>query len=226
MKNIALVLLTLIGVIIMQDVSAQRSKKQKLENQIDSVSYAIGVSFASSVKSQNITDLNLEKIYLAINDILKNDQAKMTAKESQSIIQSYMLFLQEEIKNNNLIKANVFLEDNKSKEGIITLPSGLQYQVLKEGEGQSPAAFNRVITHYKGSLLDGTEFDNSYERGKPITFGVTRVIKAWQEALQLMKPGAKWKLFVHPDLAYGEQGKGQIPANALLIFEIELIGIE
>jgi len=226
MKNIVLLVLVLIAAFINHDVIAQRGKKQKLESKIDSVSYAIGVSFANSVKSQNIPDLNVEKISQAINDILNNKEAKISNEESQSIIQAYMKILQQEIKTNNLIKANTFLKENKTKGGIVTLPSGLQYKILKKGEGQSPVASDRVITHYKGTLLDGTVFDSSYDRGEPITFGVTRVIKAWQEALQLMKPGAKWKLFVHPDLGYGDRGTGPIPANALLIFEIELIGIE
>jgi FKBP-type peptidyl-prolyl cis-trans isomerase FklB len=227
MKNIVLVLLTLIGVIIIQDVSAQRSKKQKLESEIDSVSYAIGVSFASSVKNQNISDLNLEKIYMAIDDILKNDQEpEISIKQSQKIITEYFTSLKEKLKKENDEKMTSFLLENKKNPEVVVLPSGLQYIVIEEGAGQSPLPQNKVKTHYKGTLLDGTVFDSSYEKGEPITFGITYVIKGWQEALVLMKPGAKWKLFVPPYLGYGDRETASIPANSLLIFEIELIGIE
>lgn len=227
MKNIVLVLLTLIGVIIMQDASAQRSKKQKLENEIDSVSYAIGVSFASSIKSQNISGLNLEKIYLAVDDILKNDQEpNISIKQSQEILTEYFTRLKEKLRKENDEKMTSFLVENKKNPEVVVLPSGLQYIVIEEGAGQSPSPQNKVKTHYKGTLLDGTVFDSSYENGEPITFGITHVIKGWQEALVLMKPGAKWKLFIPPYLGYGDRATGSIPANSLLIFEIELISIE
>ena len=119
-----------------------------------------------------------------------------------------------------------FLDENKKKPGVVTLPSGLQYKIIKEGEGPSPLKTSKVKAHYKGTLMDGTVFDSSYERGEPITFGVNQVIKGWQEALVLMKPGAKWMLYIPPYLGYGERNSGPIPANSLLIFEIELISIE
>jgi FKBP-type peptidyl-prolyl cis-trans isomerase FklB len=136
---------------------------------------------------------------------------------------------QEELKEQaakTLADGEAFLADNSKKEGIVTLPSGLQYQVLQEGEGQSPKATNRVTVHYRGTFIDGKEFDSSYGRGKPATFGLDRVIKGWTEGLQLMKPGAKWKLFIPTKLAYGERSVGsRIPPNSALIYEVELISV-
>ena len=226
MKRTAFLVFTLIGLIMVVESSAQRGKKDKLENTIDSVSYSIGISFATSLQKQNLSELNIEKITQAIEDVLNKQDAKLTEEESQLLIKDYITKVQENLKNENLIKANVFLEENKKKQGVIVLPSGLQYIVLKEGVGQNPLSANRVKTHYKGTLLDGTVFDSSYERGEPITFGVDQVIKGWQEALVLMNPGSKWRLFVPPGLGYGERNTGSIPSNSLLIFEIELIGIE
>lgn len=225
MKRIT-TLLSIIAILFSTTTMAQRGKKSKLENEIDSLSYAIGVSFGTSLKDQHIPELNIEKIALAINDILNTDEQKLTAEESQKIIMGYLKALQEKQKQDNLIKANEFLEDNRKNPNVVVLPSGLQYEILREGSGQSPIAANRVKTHYKGTLIDGTVFDSSYDRGEPITFGVTQVIKGWQEALQLMKPGAKWKIYIHPDLGYGERAKSSIPANSLLIFEMELLSIE
>lgn len=225
MKKIILIFLAITLVFQVDNTFGQRKKKQELENKIDTLSYAIGISIANSIKQQDVPNLNLDKVYLAISDVLDGEGGKIEPKDAQKIIQNTLKKLQEEAKINNLIEANAFLEENKKKEGIITLPSGLQYEVIKEGQGVSPTAADKVKTHYKGMLLNGTVFDSSYG-SEPLTFGVTRVIKGWQEALQLMKPGAKWKLFVHPDLAYGERGTGPIPANSLLIFEIELLSIE
>lgn len=225
MKRVILIILAIVIIAPANNVSAQRRKKQQLETINDSLSYAIGVSVANSIKKQNVPNLDIEKFYLAIVDAFEGEGTKMDANEANKIIQTKLKVLQEEAKKLNLILANEFLDENKTKQGVVTLPSGLQYKVLKEGEGACPTAANKVKTHYKGTFLDGTVFDSSYE-GEPISFGVTRVIKGWQEALQLMKPGAKWKLFVHPDLAYGERSTGPIPPNSLLIFEIELISVE
>ncbi len=220
------ILFTIATMLFSLSVMAQKGKKNKLENEIDSLSYAIGVSFGHSLKDQHIPELKIEKIALAIDDILNTDEQKLTIEESQKIIMEYLTALQAKQKQKNLIKANEFLEDNRKNPNVVVLPSGLQYEVLREGSGQSPTAANRVKTHYEGTLLDGTVFDSSYDRGEPITFGVTQVIKGWQEALQLMKPGSKWKIYVHPDLGYGERSKSPIPANSVLIFEMELLSIE
>ena len=226
MKRTAFLVFTLIGLIMVVESSAQRGKKDKLENMIDSVSYAIGINFASSLQKQNLSELHINKISQAIEDVFSNQDAKITEEQSQLLIKDYITKVQENLKNENLIKANAFLEENKGNEGVIVLPSGLQYLVLKDGDGINPLPTSKVKTHYKGTLLDGTVFDSSYERGEPITFGVNQVIKGWQEALVLMNPGSKWKLFVPPGLGYGERNTGSIPSNSLLIFEIELIGIE
>ncbi|MCK5028066.1 MAG: FKBP-type peptidyl-prolyl cis-trans isomerase [Bacteroidales bacterium] len=224
MKRI--VFLILIGVMMIAESSAQRGKRNRLENKTDSVSYAIGVSFANSMKNLNIPELNLEKIYMAIGEVINNEEAKLTVSESQKIIQAYMTELKEYQIKENLIRANEFLEKNKKREGVIVLPNGLQYEVLLEGSGESPVSTSKVKTHYKGTLLDGSVFDSSYDRGEPIDFQLGRVIKGWQEALKLMKPGAKWKLYIHPDLGYGERDTEDIPANSLLIFDIELLSVE
>jgi FKBP-type peptidyl-prolyl cis-trans isomerase FklB len=126
-----------------------------------------------------------------------------------------------------LAQGKTFLAENRKKEGVKTLPSGLQYRIVAEGSGKTPKSTDTVTVHYRGTLIDGTEFDNSYSRGKPATFGVGRVIAGWTEALQLMKEGARWQLFIPPDLAYGEKGAGsKIPPNSTLIFEVELISVE
>jgi len=205
---------------------AQRSKKDKLETEVDSLSYAIGISFANSIKTQDIPELNIDKITMALENLINENEPKMTVQEAQKFIQTYLTGLKEKQKQENLIKANEFLEDNMKKDGVHVLPSGLQYKIIKEGIGVSPTLANKVKTHYKGTLLDGTEFDSSYERGEPIEFKLGGVIKGWQEALKLMKPGSKWILYIHPDLGYGERGTGPIPANSLLIFEIELLSVE
>lgn len=223
MKNILITLLIIIG--LNPNSQAQR-RKDKLENKADSISYAIGISFANSIQSQHIPELSIEKIALAMENVLNDNEPKMSAQDAQKFIQAYLTELKEIQKRDNLIKANEFLEDNKTKSNIIVLPSGLQYEVIRAGQGQSPVLANRVKTHYKGMLLDGTVFDSSYDRGEPIVLGVGQVIDGWKQALQLMKPGAKWKLYIHPDLGYGERATGNIPANSLLIFEIELLSIE
>lgn len=206
--------------------NAQRSKKNKLENNLDSLSYAIGVSFGSSIKSQQIKEIDIDKLALALNDILESNELKISLHESQEFLRNYMANLKERVKQENLDMANNFLEENKKREGVIEIKDGLQYEVIREGSGKSPKLKSRVKTHYEGTLLDGTVFDSSYQRNEPITFGVGEVIDGWKEALQVMKPGAKWKLYIHPDLGYKERGTGNIPPNSLLIFEIELLSIE
>ena len=226
MKRTAFLVFTLIGLLMILDVSAQRGKKDKLENSIDSISYALGVNIANSVQQQNLTELNIEKISKALEDVLSNQEPKLSLDQSQTLLNDYISALQEKVKLENMEKMAAFLDENKKDSEVVTLPSGLQYKVLKEGVGLSPTHSNKVKAHYKGTLMDGTVFDSSYDRGEPIVLGVSQVIKGWQEALVLMKPGAKWMLYIPPYLGYGDRGTGSIPANSLLIFEIELISIE
>jgi FKBP-type peptidyl-prolyl cis-trans isomerase FklB len=131
-----------------------------------------------------------------------------------------------EIAERNLAAGKAFLEENKKKEGVKTLPSGLQYKVLAEGSGKIPKASDNVTVNYKGTLINGTEFDSSYKRGKPTTFQVDKVIRGWTEALQLMKEGSKWQLFIPLELGYGERGAEPVPPNSVLIFEVELISVK
>jgi len=226
MKKTSLLIIALIGIFFIGEANAQRKKKDELKTEIDSVSYALGVNMGSSIKNLNIDNINVEQINKGIKDIITTDEVKISADDAHLLIQNFLINLQEKQKMENIEKGNAFLEENKTKEGVVTLPSGLQYLVTEEGAGQSPLATDRVKVHYEGKLIDGTIFDSSIERGEPIVFGVNQVIMGWQEALQLMKPGSKWTLFIPANLGYGERVAGSIPANSLLIFEVELLGIE
>jgi FKBP-type peptidyl-prolyl cis-trans isomerase len=197
----------------------------------DKVSYIIGTQLGQSIKKQGV-EVNFEPLILGLQDSLENRTPKLTKEEIQKV---YTAFLQrrkakqaaerKKQATENLAKGKAFLEANKTKEGVKVLPSGLQYKVIKEGTGAIPTADNKVKTHYRGRLLDGTEFDSSYKRNQPAEFPVKGVIKGWTEALQLMKTGAKWELYIPADLAYGERGRPSIPPNSVLIFEIELLEI-
>lgn len=226
MRKTAFLVFTLIGLMMVVESSAQRGKKEELTNSVDSISYAIGVSIATTVQQQNISELNLEKLLKAIEDVFGEQETKLTVKYSQTLLNEYISALKEKLELEKLEEMATFLDENKKKPGVVTLSSGLQYKVLKEGAGQSPMPKSKVKAHYKGTLMDGTVFDNSYDRGEPIVFGVNQVIRGWQEALVRMKPGAKWMLYIPPYLGYGERDSGSIPANSLLIFEIELLSVE
>jgi len=207
--------------------------KSDLETQMDKVSYVMGHNIANNFKDQKI-DIQMEVFIQGIKDGLKEDVNIFSIKEVQEIMTDYqnqmrdkMEIDRKDVSKINLNESKAFLAENKEKEGIVTLESGLQYKVLKEGTGPFPKATDKVKTHYVGTLIDGTEFDSSVKRGEPITFSVTGVIPGWTEALQLMKVGSKWNLFIPPELAYGENGAGNlIGPNAALIFEVELISIE
>jgi FKBP-type peptidyl-prolyl cis-trans isomerase len=133
---------------------------------------------------------------------------------------------QKEMAEKNKKDGETFLAENKKKAGVVTLPSGLQYKVITAGTGKKPAATDKVVTHYRGTLVDGTEFDSSYRRGETVSFPVTGVIKGWQEALQLMPVGSKWQLFIPPDIAYGDAARPKIPGGSVLLFDLELISID
>lgn len=198
----------------------------KLENQIDSVSYCLGTDIGSNLKKSGANTINMEILMQAMEDALANNSSLIDEKERMKIIRSYFQALQSKKLDKNKEEGKAFLEANKKKKEVKVTESGLQYIVLKEGIGEKPTIDSKVKTHYKGTLLDGTVFDSSYDRGEPLEFSLTRVIKGWTEALLMMKTGAKWKIFVPSELAYGERGAGgAIPPNATLIFEIELLEV-
>jgi len=208
-------------------------EKLELKDQKNKESYSLGYQFGQSLKSQGV-DINLDIYGSGIRDAFGGKEPQMSQEEIRatltSLQQRLMAAQQKELKEKgakNLEEGKKFLAENQKKGGIKTLPSGLQYKVLNEGSGKMPKAEDTVTVNYKGTLIDGTEFDSSYKRGQPATFQVKGVIKGWTEALQLMKQGAKWQLFIPPDLAYGERGAGRdIGPNATLIFEVELLAVK
>lgn len=208
-------------------------QKSKLDTQKDSVSYSLGMDIGRSLKAQDI-GVSAEVLAQGIKDKLSEGQTLLTEEQAQQVLmelQHRMMAKQEEkakeLGEKNKAEGEAFLAENGKKEGVTTLPSGLQYKVITMGTGRKPKATETVSVHYRGTFIDGNEFDSSYKRGEPATFPVNGVIKGWTEALQLMPVGSKWHLFVPPSLAYGEQGAGQvIPANATLIFEVELLAIK
>jgi FKBP-type peptidyl-prolyl cis-trans isomerase FklB len=210
---------------------AGRAKAVSLESEMDKVSYAIGSQIGQNFKRQGI-EIKLEILTQGIRDALEGKEAALSQEEMRQVMTSFQQRLREQMQERrtaeaakNLGEGKAFLEANKAKEGVKALPSGLQYKVIKEGTGKTPTADDKVKTHYRGRLIDGTEFDSSYKRGKPAEFPVKGVIKGWTEALQLMKEGAKWELYIPPDLGYGERGTRGIPPNSALIFEIELLEV-
>jgi FKBP-type peptidyl-prolyl cis-trans isomerase FklB len=204
-----------------------------LPTQKDKLSYAIGMNIGKNLHRDGV-DIDPSILSQGLKDGLAGGQTKMTDQEAQAAVAELQTSLrkkQEEKMSQsaetNKKEGDTFLAANKSKEGIVTLPSGLQYKILKAGTGPKPTATDSVVCNYRGTLIDGTEFDSSYKRGQPATFPVNGVIKGWTEALQLMPVGSKWQLFVPPDLAYGTRGAGnEIPPNATLIFEVELESIQ
>ena len=200
--------------------------EQKFASTIDSVSYSIGVTIAKNLKSQGIDTLNTVLLSQAFTDVFHDAKLLVTPEQADQLLQQYFTSLQKNKGEKNLKEGEKFLEENKKKSGIVSLPSGLQYQVLKEGTGPKPKETDKVTTHYHGTLINGTVFDSSVDRGQPATFPVNGVIKGWVEALQLMPVGSKWKLFVPPSLAYGEAGAPPtIGPNSVLIFDVELLSI-
>ncbi len=188
-------------------------------------SYGLGVLVASSLKAQGGDSLSLDVIIEGIKDVFKNKPLLMQQQECSNVVQQYMTAAAEVRSTKMRGEGQRFLADNKTKPGVNTTASGLQYSVITSGKGKAPIASDRVTVHYTGKLIDGSVFDSSVERGTPSTFGVTQVIAGWQEALQLMHEGDKWMLFVPENLGYGSRGSGQIPPYAALIFEVELIKV-
>lgn len=208
-------------------------KEIKLDNQTNKASYSIGLQFGSQMAK--IKDMiNQDAIIMGLKDSLSDAEPKMTAEEMKTTMQTFQKSMMEaqqakqaELAVTGKAEGEKFLAENKTKEGITTTESGLQYQVITEGKGNSPKASDTVVTHYTGTTIDGKVFDSSLKRNAPATFPVNGVIKGWTEALQLMKVGSKWKLFIPSELAYGERGAGaNIGPNQVLMFEIELLEIK
>ncbi len=194
---------------------------------MEKVSYALGMSIANNLMASGIKNLNIEEFVKAIKASLAGEEQAMSVMEAQQVLNDYFTRLQEEQSAAVKEEGAKFLAENAKKEGVVTLPSGLQYKVLNAGTGATPKASDSVECHYEGRLIDGSVFDSSYQRGETATFGVTQVIAGWVEALQLMKEGDKWQLYIPYNLAYGERGAGaQIPPYATLIFDVELIKVK
>jgi FKBP-type peptidyl-prolyl cis-trans isomerase FklB len=204
-------------------------EKLALKNQKEKVSYIIGMDIGSNLKKQSI-DIDPNILAKGVKDALSGAKPLLTEQEIQETMvafQKEMMAKQAEVAKKNKAEGEAFLAENKKKEGVKTLPSGLQYKVIKAGTGKKPKLTDTVTTHYRGTLINGTEFDSSYKRGQPVSFPVSGVIPGWTEALQLMEVGAKWQLFIPSNLGYGEKGAGNvIGPNETLIFEIELISIQ
>jgi len=221
----------LCAVLVTTQVAA--AEEQELKTQKERISYVVGLEMANNLK-KNMIDLDVETLVRGVKDALSGAKPLMTEQERketivalQNELQAKQQELTKAIAEKNKKEGEAFLAENKNKQGVITMPSGLQYKILADGKGKSPKATDAVSVNYRGMLIDGTEFDSSYKRGQPETFVVNRIIPGWTEALQLMKPGSKWQLFIPPDLAYGERGTGgPIGPNAVLIFEVELISIK
>ena len=200
---------------------------------MDKLSYALGLGIGQQLAQMGTQNLNIDDFAQSIRDVLQGNELKMKHQEAQQIVQQY--FMEQEQKMNAAMaekgkvakaEGEKYLSENKKKDGVVTLPSGLQYMVLQEGNGRKPSAKDQVKCHYEGFLIDGTVFDSSVQRGEPAVFGLQQVIAGWTEGLQLMQEGAKYRFFIPYRLAYGEGGAGQmIPPFATLIFDVELIEV-
>ncbi|MEY2550169.1 MAG: FKBP-type peptidyl-prolyl cis-trans isomerase FklB [Verrucomicrobiota bacterium] len=207
--------------------------KPQLKDQKDKASYSIGYDIGETFKKQKI-EVNVDALVAGLKEAVAGKEAAMSKEDREKTLQAFQKEMMEkqmtaskEAGAKNQAEGEKFLAENKKKEGVKTTASGLQYKVVKEGSGESPKETDTVVTNYRGTLIDGTEFDSSYKRNEPASFPVNRVIKGWTEALQLMKPGAKYQLFIPSSLGYGERGAGQlIGPNATLIFEVELLSIK
>ncbi len=193
---------------------------------MDKFSYGLGMGIGQNLLSMGVNEMNVEDFVKGVKDVLTGNKTEMTHAEAQKVVNEHFRKLAEAAYAVNKETGEKFLAENAKKEGVVTLPSGLQYQVLVEGSGKKPSATDRVQCHYEGTLIDGTVFDSSIKRGEPAVFGVNQVIRGWVEALQLMQEGAKWRLYIPYDMAYGEHGAGEmIPPYSALVFDVELIKV-
>ena len=209
--------------------SCQNLNQQKFNfdeaNELEKVSYSIGINVATSIKSEGLDSINSFYITKGFQDVFENKDLAVNIEESNKIIGEYFNKKQDAKNQRLAIDSKIFLEQNKQKDGVMTTESGLQYLILSEGRGNNPTLNDNVTVHYHGTLIDGTIFDSSVDRKQPATFPLNGVIPGWQEALQMMSVGSKWKIFIPSELAYGESGAGAIGPNSTLIFEVELLSI-
>lgn len=197
-----------------------------LKSQLDSASYAFGSSIANDLKMRGVTALNYSMVSKAMNDVFSAGNVILSPEKSQEVIYGFLTVLERKKFEGVINEANQFLSENKKKAGVITLPSGLQYEILTAGTGPKPVATDEVTVHYKGTLTNGKQFDSSYDRGEPTSFVLNQVIPGWTEGLQQMPVGSKYRFFIPYNLGYGERGAGQdIPPYSTLIFEVELVKI-
>ena len=195
---------------------------------MDKLSYALGMNVGYSYLASGIRNLQVDDFAQGVKAVMEQTDPALSIDEAKTIINDFFMKLQEQINkaaSENLKKGEDFLAENAKRPGIVALPSGLQYEILSAGTGRKPSTTDRVQCHYHGTLIDGTVFDSSVQRGEPAVFGVNQVIPGWVEALQLMPEGSRWKLYIPSKLAYGEHQAGSIPPNSALVFEVELIKV-
>ncbi len=235
MKTKALIIFIFIATLVScQNNQSGRKKidKSDIKTLVDSVSYGFGLQIGDKLKAQKVEinpDILLQGILDVTNgneQLISDEDLKISMENYRKIIMKKMQEEREQLAEKNKEEEEKFFEENKKKEGVITLPSGLQYKVLKSGNGKSPKETDKVVVNYIGKYIDGTEFDNSYKRGKPFETQVSAVIKGWTEILPKMKEGDKWEVYIPSKLAYGERGSGRIEPNKTLIFEIELLKVK
>lgn len=208
--------------------AAEAAPVFKLENKLDTVSYCLGVLFGGTLKNNGLAEVKTQKLLVGMDEMLSQKTPLFDEAKANELIGQYVMELRKVKAEKNLADGKAFLEKNKAEPGVITLPSGLQYKIMKEGTGPKPDSGAKVTVHYHGTLVDGKVFDSSIERGEPIQLGIDNVIEGWKEALRLMPVGSKWKLFIPSSLAYGENPRpgGPIEPNMVLLFDVELISID
>ena len=225
MKLLTLITGILLGTIILASCQ-QNIGKVELENELDSASYSIGVSIGSNIMKSPMQEMNYDAMMRGLMEVMEGEETEIDEHQANQIVTGYMQKIEMQVAQENLQAGRNFLAENGKRDGVVTTESGLQYLVIQEGTGPKPTLADQVKVHYHGTLLDGTVFDSSLEN-EPVTFGVGRVIKGWQEALQLMPVGSKYKIWVPGELGYGLRPMpgGKIKPNDLLIFEVELFDI-
>lgn len=230
MKSLKIfVALCLMGTVMFSSCGTKYNEGDRLPGttnaKIDSVSYALGAYFGGMIKSSDFGELNKSKMDQGLNDMIKGADMVIPEEEIMQVIQNYLMQRMNAVADMNKAEGEEFLNTNKEKEGVVTTESGLQYKMITEGAGISPAVTDTVEVHYKGTLLDGTVFDSSYDRGEPAKFPLNAVIPGWTEGLTYAKEGGKIELYIPYELGYGSRGYGNIPANSTLVFEVELLKV-